>query len=110
MDLGTFSMSLAVKDIRASRTFYENLGFRVIDDHMDNNWVILQNGDAILGLFQGMFKKNILTFHPNDARAIQRELKGKRVSIKKEADEGGKGPTHLILEDPDGNNILIDEF
>jgi len=109
MDLGQFSISLAVKDIRASREFYQKLGFEIYDDHESENWVILRNGDAVLGLFQGMFDKNILTFNPADARAIQRHIKQNGLSPETEADETSDGPTYLTLTDPDGNPILIDQ-
>ncbi len=109
MNLGRFSLSLAVKDVRASRDFYERLGFHVHDDHEDENWVIMRHGHVTIGLFQGMFEGNIMTFNPPDARAIQSELKAQGVAIAREA-EGGSGPTYLSLEDPDGNQILIDQF
>ena len=110
MDLGIFSMSLTVKDIRKSIAFYEILGFEQIGGDVEQNWVIIRNGDAKIGLFQEMFDNNILTFHPPDARGIQKELKEKGVQILKEADEEGSGPAHLALADPDGNMILIDQF
>lgn len=109
MNLGQFSISLAVKDIRASRVFYEKLGFEVYDDHEDENWVIMRHGDAVVGLFQGMFEQNILTFNPGDARAIQKQLKQNGLPLVTEADTTGTGPTHLTLIDPDGNPILIDQ-
>ena len=110
MDLGHFSVSLAVKDIKASRAFYEKLGFEVIDGDEAQNWLILRNGDAKIGLFQGMFDHNILTFNPSDARAIQRKLKAEGVTLTLEADEAATGPAHITLTDPDGNAILIDQF
>ena len=109
MDLGCFSVSLAVKDLAASRTFYENLGFEVIDDHQDQNWVVLKNGTTIIGMFHGMFENNILTFNPADVRAIQAHLKSQGVPLDKEAD-GERGPAHLMLTDPDGNAIMLDQF
>jgi catechol 2,3-dioxygenase-like lactoylglutathione lyase family enzyme len=109
MDLGTFSVSLAVKDIKASRAFYEKFGFSVIDGVEEQNWLILKNGEAKIGLFQGMFDKNILTFNPTDARAIQKSLKAQGVALTLEADETTSGPAHLALVDPDGNQILIDQ-
>lgn len=109
MDLGTFSVSLSVKDIVASRTFYETLGFSAIDGDMNQGWIILKNGDAKIGLFQGMFEGNILTFNPADARGIQRTLKAAGVPLIVEADETTTGPTHLTFTDPDGNAILIDQ-
>ncbi|MEM7052841.1 MAG: VOC family protein [Acidobacteriota bacterium] len=109
MELGTFSVSLTVQDIAVSRAFYEKLGFAVIAGEQDQNWLILSNGSANIGLFQGMFEKNILTFNPTDARGIQKALKADGVSLIQEADEASEGPTHLTLEDPDGNPILIDQ-
>jgi lactoylglutathione lyase len=113
MKLGQFSISLAVKDIHASRKFYEALGFEVYDDHEAENWLILQNGEAVIGLFQGMFEKNIMTFNPNpevmDVREIQRRLKESGLELGHEADETTTGPDYLDLVDPDGNPILIDQ-
>jgi catechol 2,3-dioxygenase-like lactoylglutathione lyase family enzyme len=109
MDLGTFSVSLSVKDIVASRKFYETLGFSAIDGDMEQGWIILKNGDAKIGLFQGMFEGNILTFNPSDARGIQKTLKAAGVPLIVEADETATGPTHLTLTDVDGNAILIDQ-
>lgn len=113
MKLGQFSICLAVKDIHVSRQFYETLGFEAHDDHEDENWMILRNGDAVIGLFQGMFDKNMLTFNPNpaemDVREIQRRLKANRVKLGHEADESTTGPDYLDLVDPDGNPILIDQ-
>lgn len=109
MDYGNFSVSLTVKDIKVSLAFYEKLGFQVIDGKIEENWLILRNGDAKIGLFQGMFDKNILTFNPKDARAIQKDLKAKGVPLIEEADEQTTGPAHLTLVDPDGNPILIDQ-
>jgi catechol 2,3-dioxygenase-like lactoylglutathione lyase family enzyme len=110
MDLGTFSMSLAVKDIRASRAFYERLGFEVLDGNEEERWLVLRNGEAKIGLFQGMFDQNVLTFNPPDVRAVQRSLKIQGVSFLQEADEGGQGPASATLLDPDGNAILLDQF
>lgn len=109
MDLGTFSVSLAVKDIAASRAFYETLGFEVIHGDQDQNWLILRNGEAKIGLFQGMFEGNILTFNPKDVRSIQKTLKASGITLVREADEGTEGPAHVTLHDPDGNAILIDQ-
>lgn len=108
MDLGTFSISLAVKDLRASRAFYEKLGFEVVGGD-DEKWAILRNGDAVIGLFEGLFERNIITFNPADARAVQTELKGRGLELEQECDEEGEGPAHLVLLDPDGNPILIDQ-
>lgn len=108
MDLGQFSLSLAVKDIAASRAFYESLTFEVIDGNQDDGWLILRSGDTVIGLFQGMFEKNMMTFNPKDARAIQTHLKQQGVTLVKEA-EGEAGPTHIVLADPDGNPIMFDQ-
>jgi catechol 2,3-dioxygenase-like lactoylglutathione lyase family enzyme len=121
MNLGNFSVSLAVKDLGASRAFYEKLGFRVIGGDQAQNWLILQNDTSTIGLFQGMFDKNILTFNPgwdrscntlagfDDVREIQRTLKGHGVALTTEADETTTGPASLMLIDPVGNPILIDQ-
>lgn len=121
MNMGAFSISLAVKDIRASRDFYEKLGFTQFGGDIDQNYLIMKNGDHLVGLFQGMFEKNILTFNPKwdsnaqvvdgamDVRDIQRELKAKGVTLIEEADESTTGPACITLEDPDGNSILIDQ-
>ncbi|MEO1244336.1 MAG: VOC family protein [Pseudomonadota bacterium] len=121
MDLGNFSVSLAVKDLRASRSFYEKLGFEVFHDQSANNWMILKNRSCVLGLFQGMFEHNILTFNPgwdadgkavdtfDDVRAIQQRLKSAGLQLSDEAEEGGTGPDSLTLVDPDGNAVLIDQ-
>ena len=121
MELGAFSVSLAVKDIETSKLFYEKLGFSVFGGDQSQNWLILKNGDHVIGLFQGMFDKNILTFNPgwdnnakplnifSDVRAIQRDLKAKGVNLVSEADESSTGPASIMLEDPDGNVILLDQ-
>lgn len=121
MELGVFSISLSVKDIEASKSFYEKLGFQEFGGDMSQNWLIMKNGDCIIGLFQGMFEKNILTFNPGwdinannldsftDVRQLQQELKAQGVSIETEADESTTGPAHITLTDPDGNSILIDQ-
>ena len=121
MDLGAFSVSLSVKDIEASREFYEKLGFEPIGGNADDNWLILRNGDHVIGLFQGMFEKNILTFNPGwdqqcnetdsftDVREIQRALKERGLALVREADEASQGPASLTLIDPDGNPVLIDQ-
>ncbi|MCB0113604.1 MAG: VOC family protein [Caldilineaceae bacterium] len=108
MNLGTFSVSLAVADLPASRAFYEKLGFEAIDGQPDEGWIILRNGDTHIGLFQKMFEKNILTFNPTDVRAIQAQLKAQGIQLIEEA-APGDGPTHITLLDPDGNPILIDQ-
>jgi len=121
MDLGTFSISLAVKNLEASRSFYEKLGFQVFAGDASQNWLILKNGDHAIGLFQGMFEKNILTFNPGwdssaqkldvftDVRDLQRQLKAKGVALQTEADETSTGPASFMIVDPDGNPILIDQ-
>jgi catechol 2,3-dioxygenase-like lactoylglutathione lyase family enzyme len=121
MKLGAFSISLAVKDINASKEFYENLGFTVFHGEITQKWLIMKNGKALIGLFQGMFKSNILTFNPgwdengtplnnfNDIREIQKHLKNKGIKFESEADETSSGPASFALTDPDGNNILVDQ-
>lgn len=121
MNLGAFSISLAVKDLQASRTFYEKLGFTVFGGNADQNWLIMKNGDHTIGLFQGMFENNILTFNPGwdqdtnkldsftDVRVIQQELKAKGIAIATEVDETSEGPGSFVILDPDGNQILIDQ-
>lgn len=121
MKLGAFSVSLSVKDLSVSKTFYENMGFAAIGGSMEQNYLILRNENAIVGLFQGMFKGNILTFNPgwdeggknikdfDDVREIQRQLKGKNVTLMSEADEKTTGPASIMFTDPDGNMILIDQ-
>jgi catechol 2,3-dioxygenase-like lactoylglutathione lyase family enzyme len=121
MKLGAFSISLSVKDINVSRQFYENLGFKVIAGDVKMNYFILKNENSLIGLFQGMFEKNILTFNPgwdenakkieafDDVREIQRELKNAGIKLDSEADENSAGPAGIFLTDPDGNAILIDQ-
>lgn len=109
MNLGVFSVSLAVKDLKTSRGFYEALGFEAFAGDEAQNFLILRNGDAKIGLFQGMFETNILTFNPTDVRAIQKSLKASGVALTLEADESTTGPAHIVLNDPDGNAILIDQ-
>ena len=121
MELGAFSVSLAVKDLEASRDFYEKLGFEVVGGDASQNWLILRNGDHTIGLFQGMFDQNILTFNPGwdkeaqpldsftDVRELQRQLKAKGVVLHTEADESGTGPASFAAVDPDGNPILVDQ-
>jgi catechol 2,3-dioxygenase-like lactoylglutathione lyase family enzyme len=121
MDLGAFSISLAVKDLAASRAFYEKFGFTVFAGDASQNWLILKNGDHVIGLFQGMFEKNILTFNPGwdqnaqalasftDVRELQRRLKAQGVVLAQEADESTTGPASLVAVDPDGNTILVDQ-
>lgn len=121
MELGAFSVSLAVKDLAKSRDFYEKLGFEQIGGDPEQNWLILRNEGHVIGLFQGMFDKNILTFNPGwdqrggevnpftDVREIQRELKKDGIKLDSEADDLTKGPASLMLTDPDGNPIMIDQ-
>ncbi|MBC8171406.1 MAG: VOC family protein [Anaerolineae bacterium] len=110
MDLGVFSLSLAVKDIKASLEFYQKLGFTIMDGNIDQNWLILKNGDTKLGIFQGMFEENLLAFHPTDVRSIQKVLKGHGIALTLEADETTTGLAHITMVDPDGNPIMIDQF
>ncbi|MEZ4947258.1 MAG: VOC family protein [Cyclobacteriaceae bacterium] len=121
MELGAFSVSLNVKDLKASKQFYENLGFSVFAGEMERNYLIMKNGKALVGLFQGMFDKNILTFNPGwdesansldtfiDVRDIQKSLKAKGMELVREADENSTGPESITLIDPDGNPVLIDQ-
>ncbi len=121
MKLGAFSVSLSVKDLTASKEFYENLGFHVFAGSMEQNYLIMKNGNALIGLFQGMFEGNILTFNPgwdenaqnienfNDIREIQQHLKSKGIQLISEADEKNSGPASLMATDPDGNIVLIDQ-
>ncbi len=121
MELGAFSISLAVKDIEASRKFYEKFGFETFGGDASQNWLILKNGDHVIGLFQGMFEKNTLTFNPGwdssaseldsftDVRDLQRQLKAKGVELLSEADESTTGPASFVAVDPDGNPILVDQ-
>lgn len=121
MKLGAMSISLAVKDIQKSKTFYETLGFEVFAGQLKNNYLIMKNGNALVGLFQGMFENNILTFNPgwdesankldsfDDVRAIQKHLKANHVKLESEADETTEGTASIVFFDPDGNTILIDQ-
>jgi catechol 2,3-dioxygenase-like lactoylglutathione lyase family enzyme len=121
MDLGAFSISLTVKDLEASRLFYEKFGFKPFAGDAKQNWLILRNGDHVIGLFHGMFEKNILTFNPGwdsnaktlasytDVRELQKELKRQGVKLLTEADEGTTGPASFVTVDPDGNQILVDQ-
>ena len=121
MQLGAFSISLAVKDIQASKTFYEKFGFKSFAGDASQNWLILKNGDHVIGLFQGVFEKNILTFNPGwesnaqplasftDIRELQRQLKAQGVQLVQEADETTTGPASFLAVDPDGNPILVDQ-
>lgn len=109
MDLGTFSVSLSVKDIGASRAFYERLGFVVVDGAVEHKWVVMRNGDAHVGLFQDKFEGNLLTFNPRDVRAIQARLQASGASFTMTADESTSGPACAVLADPDGNVILLDQ-
>lgn len=121
MDLGTFSVSLAVKNLEASRAFYEKFGFTRFAGEPSQGWLIMKNGDHVIGLFQGMFEKNILTFNPGwdrnaqkvatftDVRELQRQLRAQGVQFQQQADEGTTGPASFIAVDPDGNPILVDQ-
>ena len=121
MKLGAFSISLAVKDIKASQTFYETLGFSVFAGNIEQNYLIMKNGESLVGLFQGMFENNILTFNPgwdqhanalekfDDVRTIQKHLKSKNITLEHQADETTSGPASFVVLDPDGNAILIDQ-
>ncbi|MGI9232170.1 MAG: VOC family protein [Woeseiaceae bacterium] len=121
MKLGAFSVSLAVKDLAASQDFYQKLGFEPFGGDPAQNWLILKNDDHIIGLFQGMFEDNILTFNPGwdqnaadlesftDVREIQRDLKDQGITLSTEADDSTSGPASLMLSDPDGNQIMIDQ-
>ena len=108
MDLGQFSVSLNVADMDKSLAFYKALGFAQVAGEYDQNWVILGNGGAVIGLFHGMFENNLMTFNPTDARAIQASLIEQGIPIETKA-EPGEGPAHFILKDPDGNTILVDQ-
>jgi catechol 2,3-dioxygenase-like lactoylglutathione lyase family enzyme len=121
MQLGAFSISLSVKDLGASRAFYEKLGFRPMGGNEAENWLILKNGDTVIGLFQGMFEQNILTFNPGwdsnaqaldeftDVRSLQQALKAQGITLVSEADETTTGPASFVVVDPDGNPILVDQ-
>ena len=121
MQLGAFSVGLAVKNVEASREFYEKLGFAAFAGDASKGWLILRNGDTVIGLFQGMFEKNVLTFNPGwdqsaqpverftDVRELQRRLKASGVALAAEANEGTSGPAHFMVVDPDGNPILVDQ-
>jgi catechol 2,3-dioxygenase-like lactoylglutathione lyase family enzyme len=121
VQLGNFSVSLSVKDIKASKAFYEKLDFKQVSGKLEQNWVVLQNGTTTIGLFQGMFEKNSLTFNPGwdherktpkdfrDVRELQRTLKERGIKLQTEADESTDGPASFTLVDPDGNPILVDQ-
>ena len=121
MDLGAFSVSLAVRDIEASRRFYEQLGFVPFMGEASQNWLILRNGDKVIGLFQGMFERNTMTFNPGwdadanplesftDIRDLQRELREQGMEFVAEVDETGSGPGSFIVVDPDGNPVFVDQ-
>ena len=121
MELGAFSVSLAVKDLQASRAFYEKLGFTAFHGEASQGWLILRNGATVIGLFQGMFEHNILTFNPGwdqgaqplasfaDVREVQQSLEAQGVALTVQADPNTTGPAHLVLSDPDGNVIMLDQ-
>jgi catechol 2,3-dioxygenase-like lactoylglutathione lyase family enzyme len=121
MELGNFSVSLAVKDIKVSLAFYEKLGFKPVGGKLEQNWIVLQNGSTKIGLFQGMFPRNMLTFNPGwgpdratlerfqDVRELQRALKAQGLTMTVSADEATQGPAHFVITDPDGNPVLFDQ-
>ncbi|MBR9775023.1 MAG: VOC family protein [Cytophagales bacterium] len=121
MKLGAFSVSLAVKNLKASKEFYEKLGFTPFGGSLENHYLIMKNGDTLIGLFEGMFEDNILTFNPGwdadaneiedyqDVREIQQNLEKQGLKFEREADENGKGPDNFVIKDPDGNIILVDQ-
>ena len=121
MELGAFSLSLAVKNLAASRAFYEKLGFQAFGGDAAQGWLILHNGGCVIGLFEGMFERNMLTFNPGwrekaepleeftDVRELQKQLKAKGVAFKAEADETSTGPASFMIMDPDGNPVLVDQ-
>lgn len=121
MDLGAFSISLAVKDIEASREFYERFGFAAFMGDASRGWLIMRNGNHVIGLFQGLFERNVLTFNPGwdqnaqrlpaftDVRELQRQLKAQGVRLEQEADESTTGPASFVAVDPDGNPIYVDQ-
>ncbi|MDH8679038.1 VOC family protein [Fusibacter bizertensis] len=121
MGIGAFSLSLAVKDIKVSMAFYETLGFKRFGGALDEKWIIMQNGDVTIGLFEGMFEKNMLTFNPGwndqaenldafkDIREIQKELKEKGIQFESEVEINTEGPGSFVINDPDGNPILVDQ-
>ncbi len=111
MELGRFSVSLTVKNITKSKAFYEALGFKTHPDcgSIADKWLIMEHGSTIIGLFEGMFDENILTFNPTDARAIEKHIQAQGISIRTPT-QGKQGPTHFVLTDPDGNNVMFDQF
>ena len=121
MELGAFSISLTVKDIQASKDFYEKLGFSAFGGDIDQHWLIMKNGDTVIGLFQGMFDRNMLTFNPGwdqaaqpladftDIRELQEQLKARGIAFDSEADGDSSGPASFVIQDPDGNPILVDQ-
>jgi len=121
MKLGAFSVSLNVKDIHASKTFYETLGFKVFAGDIELHYLIMKNGDSIIGLFQGMFEQNILTFNPgwdqnantlddyDDVRAIEKHLNNNNINLERNTEGNKSGPASIVFYDPDGNTILIDQ-
>ena len=121
MQLGAFSQSLAVKDLAVSKAFYESIGFSVFHGQMDQNWLIMKNGNTVIGLFQGMFEHNIMTFNPgwdnnanpvdpfDDVRTIQKHLREQNIELLETADESSTGPASCLFKDPDGNLIMLDQ-
>ena len=121
MDLGAFSISLNVKDVRVSKAFYEKLGFESFEGDIEQNWIIMKNGQHVIGLFQGMFPRNTLTFNPGwdqsaspvgsftDVRELKKEIKAYGITVNDQADEDDSGPANFLITDPDGNPILFDQ-
>jgi catechol 2,3-dioxygenase-like lactoylglutathione lyase family enzyme len=121
MKLGAFSVSLAVKNLEESKSFYEKLGFKKFGGDMENNYLIMKNEESLIGLFQGMFENNILTFNPgwdsnahnvkgfDDVRSIEKDLKGKGIQFAQETDGSDSGPASFVITDPDGNMIMVDQ-
>jgi lactoylglutathione lyase len=109
VELGKFSISLSVKDLAASTEFYEKLGFTVIDGREDENWLVLENDGAVIGIFQDKFEGNLLTFNPPDVRAVQAALRARGIEPIVQADTSTTGPAHIVISDPDGNVVLLDQ-
>lgn len=121
MQIGSFSLSLAVKDIAASKAFYEKIGFTAMGGNQDQGWLIMKNPSVVIGLFQGMFEKNMMTFNPGwdenaqelaeflDIRELQKAYKAAGIVFDSEADESSSGPAHFVISDPDGNSIMMDQ-
>ena len=122
MDIGAFTLCLSVKNIQKSKEFYENIGFNIVSGDINQNWLVLKNGNCRIGIFQGILEKNALTFIPGwdqdgnelkdftDVREIQKTIKSKGITLQSEADDKTKGPANFTLEDPDGNSIFFDQY